>query len=395
MISLCPKANFKSAVGDLSESTDCSVVQDIHLVEHEWMSIIPNCHPLEYKRLLAIQQSMSHQFRFYYVIHYNETGLAIGVQYFQYLPFKAAYFESAMKRNMILRKLESLAVDNHFGLLICGSLFSVNAPGFYFNAENLSTNAIYTRIHKPMNSIKSDTGRAELIFKDVPENLRTHFLDNQFDPFDDDVSMTMSIPKNWKSFDDYLGALKHKYAQRARKIIRAAADIERRELCVEELHSYTAEINSLFMQVVGKQSIRLGIPNATYFINMKEAKPETFFVCGYFLNNQLIAFASYIVNHLNDELHYIGFDYALNKTHYLYFNILFDGIRKAIDNDIELLEMGRTAREAKAVVGAHPVVFHSFIRFSSPLSKSIYNYLKKRFQNKTEQGLKDRHPYKK
>lgn len=394
MISLCPRANFKTGTDVNSVKKLYTIVKDIQSIALEWSRIVPECHPLDYQRLLAIQQSMSHQFRFYYVLHRNEAGHNIGVQYYQYLPFQSAYYDSLMKRNALLRRLEALLVDERFGMLICGSLFSVNAPGFYFSDETGSSTELFQRILQPSADILQTIGRAEIIYKDIPHQLRILFGQHQFEPFDDDVTMTMRIDPEWKSFEDYVSSLKHKYAQRARKIIRAAKDIERRELQAEDIKQYAAEINQLFMQVVNKQSIRLGIPDANYFIAMKAAKPHTFSMCGYFLNHRPVAFASYIVNHQNDELHYIGFDYALNKSHYLYFNILFDGIRKAIENKINILEMGRTAREAKEVVGARPVVFHSFIRFSSPLSKRIYHYLKKRFQQKTELGITERHPFK-
>lgn len=364
------------------------------MIKDVWESVIPECHPLDYERLLAIQKTMASQFSFFYVVLKNEEGQIIGLQYFQYLPFRSIYFDSPLKKYRITRDIEKMFIDKRFAMLICGSLFSVNAPGYFFCDNSLSSNKKYQLLLQSADILMRSLNKCELIFKDVDESMRNYFSHNNFNAFDDDVTMTMPIKTEWVSFSDYLADLKHKYAQRARKIIKAASVIERRELSFEEIEKHQIEINKLFHQVVNNQAIRLGIPDADYFIEMKKMKPDSFSICGYFLNNQLVAFASYIVNHKNDELHYIGFDYNLNKTYYLYFNILFDGISKAIQNKIDVLELGRTAREAKAVVGAVPINFHSYILFSSGLSKWIYSQLKKRFHHKTETDLKSRHPFK-
>ncbi len=395
MISLCSKANYNIPADDIHTGMHTmKVVQDITQVKEVWSRYIQYCHPLDYERLLAIQNSMADQFSFYYVLLKNNSNEVIGLQYFQYLPFRAKYFDSPFKSFTISAYLEKLLVNNRFRMLICGSLFSVNAPGYFFTDSTISNSDQYKMLVHTADTLLQSLQRCEVIFKDVGENLRDFFVSSHYHSFDDDVTMTMQIRPEWNTLQDYISDLKHKYAQRARKLMKAAAIIDRRELSADEIEKYAPEVNRLFLQVVNNQSIRLGIPDDNYFVEMKKQKPDTFSVCGYFLNNQLVAFASYIVNHQNDELHYIGFEYTLNKTHYLYFNILYDGISKAIQNKIEILELGRTAREAKAVVGAVPVTFHSYIRFSSSVSRWVYEQLKKRFRNKTETDLKNRHPFK-
>jgi hypothetical protein len=394
VISICSKTISDKTSNLTALDTVIKVHENIEVVAEIWQSIVPEGHPLEYQRLLAIQHSLHNQFNFYYITIEDEHKQLIGVQYFQYLPFRAAYFDSVLKRNVLLRNLEKYVVGERFRMLICGSLFSVNAPGYYFANEQYDPIKKGELLKKGAAEIMRISKKCELIFKDVDSILENYFNKSEFHAFNDDVTMTMPIRSEWNSLNDYIASLKHKYAQRARKILKAATVLERINLSADQIHSQSTVINTLFNQVVQKQNIRLGIPDAGYFYEMKRHKPDSFQFYGYFLENSMVAFSTYFIQHHSNELHYIGVDYELNKKHYLYFNILFDGISRAIDHKTACLELGRTAREAKAVVGAEPVAFKSYISFSSSLSKWIYTKLKARFQHTTELNLKDRHPFK-
>jgi hypothetical protein len=56
---------------------------------------------------------------------------------------------------------------------------------------------------------------------------------------------------------------------------------------------------------------------------VKKALNNNYKVCGYFFENELVAFSSAIEHDGEYDMNYIGFDYALNNQLHLYFNILF------------------------------------------------------------------------
>ncbi len=395
MISLCSRTIKRlPETSILQDSVSIQIVNDIELVKTIWSQRIPECHPLDYARLLSIQNSMYEQFRFYYGIVKNMNGEIVCLHYFQLLPFRSEYFDSFFKRYKILSLIERALLNHRFRLLFCGSLFSVNAPGYFFTDNRLSVKERFDILQRSAAQILKTLPKCEMIFKDVDSEFQTFFIENRYTSFDDDVTMTMHLDPSWNSIEDYVSSLKHKYAQRVRKVIRAASSIERHELSLGEIITHAEDINRLFHQVVNKQRIRLGIPDSRYFIEMKRNKPLTFSMCGYFIDKQMVGFASYLVNHKNDELHYIGMDYKFNRMYQLYYNILIDGIAKAIDNKIQILELGRTAREAKSVMGASPIVFQSYIRFRNHLSYRIYKELKAQFKRATNHEYKDRHPFK-
>jgi hypothetical protein len=108
----------------------------------------------------------------------------------------------------------------------------------------------------------------------------------------------------------------------------------------------------------------------------------------------LIGFTSFIERGDQLEFHYIGIDYDYNHTHSLYFNMLFDGVEKAIMAGKKELELGRTAREAKANLGCRPVYFNDFIRIKSKTARLLADWIGGRFQTAMGEEWKNRHPFK-
>ena len=115
---------------------------------------------------------------------------------------------------------------------------------------------------------------------------------------------------------------------------------------------------------------------------------------GYFIGEKLIAFSSTLEHQEKLEVHYIGLDYTYNKSHALYFNILFDGIEQAILSEKKILELGRTAREAKAVVGCNPVYFNDYLRIRNKFTRRIVSIFQDYFQSEMGDTWKNRHPFK-
>ena len=92
----------------------------------------------------------------------------------------------------------------------------------------------------------------------------------------------------------------------------------------------------------------------------------------------MIGFYTYIFYTNEMETHYIGLDYAYNDTHKTYFNILFLSVQKMIERKYEKLELGRTAKEAKANLGAVPKQIFNYVKVKNPLAKITLNYFLKK-----------------
>jgi hypothetical protein len=123
--------------------------------------------------------------------------------------------------------------------------------------------------------------------------------------------------------------------------------------------------------------ITIGTLNSSYFVNMKKVLNERFECFGFFKDDELIAFSSHIYYPSKNEMeiHYIGINGQLNNQYQLYFNILCHGVETAINQQYKTLELGRTAKEAKANMGAVAQVNQSYVWLSNRILRSIFKYM--------------------
>lgn len=129
---------------------------------------------------------------------------------------------------------------------------------------------------------------------------------------------------------------------------------------------------------------------------MKKKLGDNFRVYGYFLGDKMLAFSSniYYPEKQKMEIHYIGLDYNYNNQYNLYFNLLFDGIKCAIINGFKTIEMGRTAREAKANAGAHAVENFNYIWVKPGIVRMAFNFIGSWFDSNIGEDWKKRNPFK-
>lgn len=361
----------------------------------EWDSILPQNHPLRSAQLMALERAHLPFLTFNYLFCYEAGSSKLAaVVYFQYVHFNKNHYQYPLFKNLLARSIEKYIMRRGFHILICGNVFRIDCPGFYFTDPDYSVPDFFELQ-------KSFAGQL------VPAPDATLLKDWQ-EPFPDenaakfgyrrwpgDLTMKMDILPEWKNFSDYEKALKHKYAQRLRKIQNMGLGIERKELEPDEIEAYGAQIIQLYTNVVKKQVVRLVIANKDYFIEMKKLYGGAFHMVGYFAKDQLIGFSSHIEHGDCWELHYIGIDYEKNEQYKLYFNIMYDGIAMAIAADKKSVELGRTAREAKAMLGAKPIYFHSYYKLNSWLVNRLVAQFAGRFNEKTGELWQNRHPYKK
>jgi hypothetical protein len=142
-------------------------------------------------------------------------------------------------------------------------------------------------------------------------------------------------------------------------------------------------MESLYLELVNKQMITIGTLNSSYFANMKKQLNERFECFGFFKEDELVAFSSHIYYPTKNEMeiHYIGINGQLNNQYQLYFNILCHGVETAINKQFVSLELGRTAKEAKANMGAVAQVNQSYVWLSSRILRSIFKYMSSNSDN--------------
>ncbi len=368
--------------------------EDFKAIENTWNALTLNHPNLNSSILNSIRSSTGNDMRFYYIIFNNETGENIGVAYFQLLSFDHRHYKSFFKKKSTFNWLEKKIINKRFSILVCGNLLSIEGPGYYFKSGiNIATSKI---LNTAIKLLARKISASSLLIKDIPANDFDVLNSLELNNYNGDKTMQLLIPSNWKTIADYEHSLKHKYAQRFRSIQNKLKEVSIKELNDKEIAINEIRLFSLFENIVEKQTIRLGRVKSNYFSELKKIYGDQVKIFGFFKSQEIIAFAIHrLHNKIKEyEIHFVGFEEIENQKHALYFNILFHGIEQAILNNCNCLEMGRTAIEAKTIIGAVPRKINGLFYFYNPIARWLFNVLQKTFLKNTESKLVERHPFK-
>ena len=369
----------------INHVTQIAELQDV------WDHFLPEAHHLKTRHLLPLEKAKVPDIENYYVQIFLKEKL-IGVAYLQLFKFNHTHLNFSTSQTA-QSKLIKFFLPKKLRMLICGNLFRINFQGFYFKNEQHNS-FIFDAIELFLEQ-NSDHSSCGIIIKDCKEIFpEGKYIATKYRFFNGDVTMEIARRPHWNSFDDYLNDLKKKYFKRAKKVTAAFKGVETKELSATEILGNAAEIDRLYWNVINKQKVRLGIINAAYLYELKKDLGDHFELHALYLDNVMIGFYTYIFYTNEMETHYIGLDYNYNDTHKTYFNILFLSIQKLIERKYEKLELGRTAKEAKANLGAFPKQIFNYVKVKNPVAKIALDYFLKRFNQSENQKPLERSPLK-
>jgi len=367
------------------------ITDNFNSVVAEWSNNLPNYHHLLYHDLLAIENSRLQNLKQQYVSIYKKR-LFIGCLLIQIvkIDLKDIKFESQFRKYLV-----KLLISKNDSIIICGNILRVNQEGYFFKDSN---NIIYLKdiLLEIKNIIKKEQNIFGILLKDSEVNFNKKLIScHPFISFNTDATMLLEIRKDWQTFSNYEQSLAKKYKQRLHKIIQSGTNIERRELNLQSIEIYKIEIENLYLQLVQKQSFNLAKLNKNYFVEMKRNLGEKFMIVGYFLDGKMLAFSSYIFYPNNEmEIHYIGTETEKNKSFQLYFNILYDGLKIAIDRKQTKLELGRTAKEAKSNMGAMAEINQNYAWLNSKVLQYLTQSIIRCFDQNDFNNWTQRNPFK-
>lgn len=367
------------------------VYTDPESIKVEWDGILPDGHYLKTNRLSVMQKSGLPDVSFlYFVVSRNNT--CIGLIYAQLFRFHSEHYSPELLDQTCIQIVRNFILRQETGLLICGNLFHLNEPGYYFrdcNDENLVFQ-ILEQFQK-----KCSVKISGILLKDASIGMDAQMASScRFQRFDNDTVMSVHLDPEWTDFDSYLSAFSKKYRQRANKILQGRQALETRFLTLDEIQIHRNDINRLYQDVRHKQMLRLGSLTPDYFYWMKKELNDDFQVLGWFLDGKMVAFSSHLAHPENAvEVHYIGFEYEANEKHSIYFNLLFEGVRQAIDQKKSKLLFGRTGYDAKASAGALPETGCHYYRIKRGIPSLAFRYFTSSYRSKENEDWRKRNPF--
>jgi predicted N-acyltransferase len=203
--------------------------------------------------------------------------------------------------------------------------------------------------------------------------------------------MVLTLSPQWKSFEDYLGALTSNYRKTTKKILEqtsaAGCALER----LDAIGDHATDIHSLYLQVHERQKMRLVTLTKDFIPSLAETFGADFRCTVLRRSDKMIGFVTTLKDRDTAVGYYIGFDKDANAEVPIYFRLLNAVIEDGIQMGCSQISFGRTALEPKARLGARPVPLHVWIRHRVPAMNLLIRGL---LQTVSHEEAPDRSPFK-
>ena len=296
-----------------------------------------------------------------------------------------------------LKGLVASKVD--FNTIILGNVLLTGEHGFYFKDHidkklvneimDAAANIGFKQFEKK--GIKTSLFLLKDFHKDQ-RSTNTVFQEKGFREFTIQPSMIMDIRPEWKSFEDYLGAMTSKYRVRAKRAMKKAAGLTKVEMNEAMIEANVDLLYDLYCGIAENSGFNAVNLNKHYLLGLKKALGDDFKLVAFYDGDQLIGYLTAIRNHSELEAHFLGFDKSRNRDVQIYLNILYELVRIGIDAGLEKIVFARTALAIKSSVGAVAHEMYCYMKhqnaFSNKFTGPILDYLKP-----TEEW-EPRHPFK-
>ncbi len=199
-------------------------------------------------------------------------------------------------------------------------------------------------------------------------------------PFETQPNMVLRIQPGWRKFESYLAALAPRYRKMVRERRKA---FEAGGLTLERARPtpIAAELAELYANVSARAATRWVKLTPSFFRAVEDHLRDAFRLWVVRKDQRIVAF----VCALHDRLPlkgrnrllglFLGLDYGLNDEFKIYWNLLYKLVEEATDEGFETLDLGRTALQAKAELGAQPEPLHCFIRHRNPSANALVRLL--------------------
>ena len=176
----------------------------------------------------------------------------------------------------------------------------------------------------------------------------------------------------WKTPQEWLGAMRSGYRHQITAGARAgrASGTTVRVVC--DFRSECPRIFAMFEQVMDRAPFQLERLNLAYFERLAEnLRPEARAILVE-RGDRLLAMA--ILLHAPGLMTFLlaGIDYAENREHHAYLNVVAEVVAEAIRSGAPALEMGQTSYEPKRRLGAVTTPRTLFLRYRSPLGHALF-----------------------
>jgi hypothetical protein len=271
-------------------------------------------------------------------------------------------------------------------VLVCGNILGWGPQGVAFDRDT-PTEPLWHAVAEALYRIRRQDvlfGQTDLV---LVKDLGVSEADAEgplqrfsYRPLDTEPNMILALRPEWRSFDDYLGALRSDYRGSIRKHLR---DVAAAGLVVERFDSAAVErhadaLYALYLSVHDRQRLRLVTISPRWLPGLATQYGTGFrtIVLRRTADAALVGFVTLLRDRDGAIGYYIGYDKPLAEQGVpLYLNLLYALVEEAIAGRAAWLSLGRTALAPKAALGAigHPL--RCYVRHRLPAMNAVVQAL--------------------
>jgi hypothetical protein len=317
----------------------------------------------------------------------KKNGQLIGIVYYQlkkinlFLSLRLDAYSPSGFMDKVWHGIKSfLAKRVNQYLLVNGNMTLTGHNGFFFNSS-ISDVEKFSLVDEISDQLVCNLRNEKIkvkaiLLKDYNSEEKPNNIDWNFSEFQVQPNMIMKIDQEWDSFDDYILAMKSKYRVRVRRARKKASSLEKRQLSLEEIHSYADDISRLYKNVAEQAGFNLFILPKNYFYSLQKQLKNNMKLVAYFQEGKMVGYYTNIYNAGELDAHFLGYDPICNKDCQLYLNMLYDLVDDAIHLKAHNLILSRTAMEIKSSIGAEAQEMFLYMRTINPiLNKGVSSAL--------------------
>lgn len=263
--------------------------------------------------------------------------------------------------------------ERRFNLFIFTNKYKINLPmKFIYLPLSVSHPSIVwnedkTELTKVLNSMKGIKIIINVDTEELDNFSKGHYLP------------ICTLENKWNTFDEYLNSMRASYRRRINQALKKGEAITYELL--PDNKDFTLEMYNLYEQVFNHSEYSLEKLTVDFFRN-DIAKTILLKI-----NDKIEAFIQLIEDRNNDMLifEFCGYNYEIAHDYDIYYNMLSEITKYAIDNKFKYVQFGQTAYDAKLKFGAK--MYYNYYLLSH--SNKFINALIRKYNDKLQYKVVD------
>ncbi len=263
--------------------------------------------------------------------------------------------------------------ERRFNLFIFTNKYKINLPmKFIYLPLSVSHPSIVwnedkTELTKVLNSMKGIKIIINVDTEELDNFSKGHYLP------------ICTLENKWNTFDEYLNSMRASYRRRINQALKKGEAITYELL--PDNKDFTLEMYNLYEQVFDHSEYSLEKLTVDFFRN-DIAKTILLKI-----NDKIEAFIQLIEDRNNDMLifEFCGYNYEIAHDYDIYYNMLSEITKYAIDNKFKYVQFGQTAYDAKLKFGAK--MYYNYYLLSH--SNKFINTLIRKYNDKLQYKVVD------